>query len=282
MNKSIIGDNIAELRKAKGATQEALADAVGLTAQAVSKWESGGLPDASLLPLIADYFGVSIDRLFGRSHCDYANIQANVSGYIASLPANEKMQKAYEICFGMLHTLIEMPGDASIDISHPFLAAYESRRDHAEIISDTGMVKAGLDRKLRYFLLMPEPEEGWGHRLEYNEAYSRLFAILGDEDVLKTLFYLESGINESFTPKLLEKGLGLDKDKAAKILNTLAEYRLVIAKELKLDGETIVIYEDNPNISFVPLLIFAEEIIKRPDLFYLMWGNRANPLLTQK
>lgn len=62
-----IGNIIATLRKEKGMTQEALANALGVTNQAVSKWESEqSCPDIALLPSIADLFGVSIDYLFGR------------------------------------------------------------------------------------------------------------------------------------------------------------------------------------------------------------------------
>ena len=168
-----------------------------------------------------------------------------------------------------------------MDLSHPLFAIDESRREHTEIITDVGLAKAGLDRTLRYFLLLPEPEEGWGYRLEYKEAYSRLFSLLGDVDMLKSLFYLESNMHQSFTPKLLEKGLGLSREKAVEILNTFADYRLVTAKELALAGEPMVIYEYRSNLAFVPLLLFAEEMIERPDLFYLLWGDRANPILEQ-
>ena len=61
-----IGVNISALRKKKGITQEELAKNVGVSAQAVSKWENGGVPDIELLPKIADFFQVSIDRLFDR------------------------------------------------------------------------------------------------------------------------------------------------------------------------------------------------------------------------
>ena len=61
-----IGMQIAKLRKEKNITQEELAKKLDVSAQAVSKWENGGAPDLELLPKIADYFGVSIDYLFGR------------------------------------------------------------------------------------------------------------------------------------------------------------------------------------------------------------------------
>ena len=63
--------NFAEIivrsRKALGLTQEGLAQKLGVTNQAVSKWESGqSCPDLALLPLLADLFGITIDELFGR------------------------------------------------------------------------------------------------------------------------------------------------------------------------------------------------------------------------
>ena len=58
---------IARYRKELGLTQEGLANHLGVTNQAVSKWESGqSCPDIALLPAIADLFGITIDELFGR------------------------------------------------------------------------------------------------------------------------------------------------------------------------------------------------------------------------
>ena len=61
-----IGTNIKRLRQNKDVTQEQLGNALGITSQAVSKWEcETALPDIDLLPKLADYFGISIDELLG-------------------------------------------------------------------------------------------------------------------------------------------------------------------------------------------------------------------------
>lgn len=61
-----LGNKIRELRRRDGRTQDALAEALGVTAQAVSRWESGGsYPDVEIIPAIANYFHISIDVLFG-------------------------------------------------------------------------------------------------------------------------------------------------------------------------------------------------------------------------
>lgn len=61
-----IGMNIKRLRQNKGVTQEKLGEVLGISGQAVSKWESGSaLPDITILPQLADCFGISIDELMG-------------------------------------------------------------------------------------------------------------------------------------------------------------------------------------------------------------------------
>lgn len=63
-----IGTKIKHLRLERGVTQEALAEQLGVTAQAVSKWERGvAAPDISLLPALSVFFGVRIDDLFKLS-----------------------------------------------------------------------------------------------------------------------------------------------------------------------------------------------------------------------
>ena len=62
-----MGKNIAYLRKSKGYTQEDLGQKIGVTNQAVSKWESEtSMPDIMLLPRIANALDVTLDDLFGE------------------------------------------------------------------------------------------------------------------------------------------------------------------------------------------------------------------------
>ncbi len=62
-----LGTKIAQLRKAQNITQEALAQKLKVTNQAVSKWEGDQCcPDIQFLPKLADIFGVTVDELFDR------------------------------------------------------------------------------------------------------------------------------------------------------------------------------------------------------------------------
>lgn len=62
--QATIGSRIARLRKEKGMTQESLAEKLGVSSQAVSKWENDlACPDVSLLTTLADVLGVTTDEL---------------------------------------------------------------------------------------------------------------------------------------------------------------------------------------------------------------------------
>ena len=64
MNQDKISSFIKQIRKDNNLTQKQLADRLGVTYQAVSKWENGiNLPDISILKQISDEFNISIDEL---------------------------------------------------------------------------------------------------------------------------------------------------------------------------------------------------------------------------
>ena len=62
----LIGNKIRLLRKNKNITQTQLADALSVSSQSISKWENHlSVPDITVLPVIARYFGITMDELFG-------------------------------------------------------------------------------------------------------------------------------------------------------------------------------------------------------------------------
>jgi transcriptional regulator with XRE-family HTH domain len=79
MNSLAIGMNVKKLRGERDVTQQQLADAVGVSYQAVSKWENGTtMPDVGLLPEIASFFDVTIDELFKPDMKAYRNKAARL------------------------------------------------------------------------------------------------------------------------------------------------------------------------------------------------------------
>lgn len=128
-----LGDKIRELRHRDGRTQEALADALGVTGQAVSRWESGGsYPDVEMIPGIANFFGISIDELFGYQGDRERKIN-NLLNRVEELDRdNGGVDVCLDECIQMLRDgLAEFPGNEKITLRL------------ARLLSETGWIRHG-------------------------------------------------------------------------------------------------------------------------------------------
>ena len=93
-----LGEKIRSLRKAKNISQEILAQYLGVTFQAVSKWENGDtMPDVTMIPAIASFFDVSTDELFDFNRLDTERKVQQAGWDIADWRNDdpEKAEKAY-------------------------------------------------------------------------------------------------------------------------------------------------------------------------------------------
>ncbi len=106
-----INEQIAFLRKQKGLTQEALANALGVTNQSVSKWESAQCcPDIQLLPALAELFEVTVDELMGYKAAEgLGDICLKVKNYFSALPEKKAFESAYRIA-ALLHEAASSDG----------------------------------------------------------------------------------------------------------------------------------------------------------------------------
>lgn len=111
-----LGNNIRQLRRRDKKTQEALADALGVTSQAVSRWESGGsYPDMNLIPSIANYFGVSIDELFGYTNDRTKRIDELVTQIYDMIRQNNGVDHNISECIALArNALVEFPGNEKL------------------------------------------------------------------------------------------------------------------------------------------------------------------------
>ena len=111
-----LGTKIRELRRRDGRTQEALAEAIGVTSQAVSRWEAnGGYPDMETIPSIANYFGISIDELFGYNNERSKRIDELAAKIEQMKSQNNGEDINIDECISIARkALIEFPGNEKI------------------------------------------------------------------------------------------------------------------------------------------------------------------------
>ncbi|MHC1695213.1 MAG: helix-turn-helix domain-containing protein [Eubacteriales bacterium] len=275
MSAKAIGETIASLRRDKGITQEELGSAVGVSAQAVSKWECGGVPDTELLPCIADYFGVSVDAFFGRPASGRRSAHEAIAEYMQSRDGDRRMEAAFELCWTIQRSFM---GNADLsEDKTSYLSILSSKEDQdmfSQILYDGGLSLMCMTESKPYYMLIPEAG-GRSEALPDLASYSELFKILGDKEVLESLILLYRRVhNMPFTPKLLEKRIGINGDKAMEIIHALMKYKLIQDSQIELDDEEMTMYSFIPNPAFTALLTLAGEIIQKPCSFNYYCGGR--------
>lgn len=181
--KLTLGDKIKELRKRDGRKQEDLANALGVTNQAVSRWEAnGGYPDMEMIPAIANYFGITIDELFGYEN----DREKKIDGLVSKINEMNFMNNGVDInideCISLAReAMIEFPANEKIMLCL------------ADVLYNAGYVRYG-----EYHLI---DSEGYNvYDVERHRGYAEWKeAIVIYEKLLKTL---EGGRR---TPQRVEK-----------------------------------------------------------------------------
>ncbi len=114
-----LGEHLRSLRRRDGRTQEDLAVALDVTPQAVSRWENGSCyPDMALIPSMANYFGVTIDELFGYKNDRDEKVDAIVQKVEAFQIKGRSDDEWVEECLGILRAgLAEFPQNEKLRIT---------------------------------------------------------------------------------------------------------------------------------------------------------------------
>lgn len=132
-----IGKNIYTLRKEKQITQAQLAEKLGVSDQAVSKWENDlCAPDVSMFPILAEFFGVSIDRLFGyymNSH------EEEIKAIIQAADESMDTYKEIEI---LTEGLNKYPNSPELKINLAFSLSMVNRISQDQAEKDAAIKKA--------------------------------------------------------------------------------------------------------------------------------------------
>ncbi len=151
-----IGNQIKQLRLRRGITQEAMAQHLGITPQAVSKWERGAAtPDIGMLPAISAYFGVTIDELFALSddtrmeriqnmiwdvrYFDPADVEKEQQFLLEKARREPKNDKAYELLSEIENHLSKEHRDMAAQYAKEGLRRNPSNRSlHADLVEAMG------------------------------------------------------------------------------------------------------------------------------------------------
>lgn len=263
--------NLREIRKSKKITQEQLAEAVGVSPQAVSKWELNGFPDSPLLPAIADCLGVSIDRLFGKVD-EKADIKDEIVWYMKEQPQEEMLQRGMELCRAISLGIMYSENYLGISDNAFYASDYEL---HSECTRKEGFVQSRLCESLQYFLIMPEPKKGYDDVLKYDEKYVKLFSLLSKPNALRILYYFAGKNDWTFlTAKSLAKELNIALENTREILDGMEELKLLDSSVLCSERGEEKIYKSYLDCNLVSFMTFCRTLLNKPNSFNYQSTNR--------
>ncbi len=301
MDITTMGERIKELRKAAGMTQEELGNKIGVSAQAVSNWERGSVPDTELIPKIADCFDVAIDALFGREYENY-DVYSLMSKYITGDTETPKeglrkeaISRAFETCGMALASTIFIEDDNE---DNYFTSWFQQTKDSVREFmthlnkhtqADNDDLTALMDRteEMPFFLYMPEGKNR-GKKLLENTDYAALFSALADPDFFDAAAWIQGhqvSKNEyrpwdaRFTKQTFIEKAGIPEERADELLGKLCSFGLIVVGELELDDTVIPVYSSRWNPYFLMLLQVAYYFLHEPNSFFGSSHGRRNPPL---
>ena len=269
-----LGESIRERRKSLGLTQEALGEKLGMAPQTVSKWERDeSMPDAALLPGLADALRTSLDRLFERKTTEYADAAAAARARLLPLDREDRWTGALRLGRIMQTALggfLEIP------------AANASIERYDDPVSQTGWCTgeggftwSSRRENLPYLLLFPEPKEGWAPLLEKDDP--ACWQALGKEPVRRALKRIYAGeLPHSFDLSWAKEKGGLEEETLAEleVLGVLGREKATIAGK---PGE--LLYARASLLLLAILLL--RRVITEPDMGF-SGDNRRAPWLRKK
>lgn len=288
MEATVFSKQIAALRKRRGLTQEQLGALMGVSAQAVSKWEKGGAPDVELLPSLAEHLGVTIDTLFGCGEKELEDMPMRLKRWLDSNPAEGRLWALFRLLAQTFQYLIPMGVEiASLpnDTCYPASLWEEDGREtwmRSQFVLEDGVALGVLSENFPLYLLLPEPPEGYAQHFAENDEYRRLFAALSKPGCLEILCYLYSKKKAYYTPEAVARRVSLPLEAVQELMETMKRCNLLRQETLEVAEGQQLVYILHDSQAFVPLLYFARWLMESKEAWICGWEDRDRPILEKK
>ena len=248
--------NIKRLRLEKNLTQEQLATKLGVSAQAVSKWEtSETYPDGALLVPLANELEVSLDELFGNETVTMADISERIVKLIHNTEAKERFNVARDIGWQIERGLF----NCRMEIGKRYDPNEIKNQKNASYILDDNGFTIVSNGKEPFFSVFPQPAEGYGRFLNDKDDLQRIFAALSHTDTMNALIYLyQKNENYVFESAVLQRDCEIANDQINAVIDDLLTLKLIWKQELTINGESRVLYYSRPSHKLLAVFLICD------------------------
>ena len=259
-------ENIKKYRLDKGYTQEQLSSLLGLSAQAISKWEtSETYPDGALLVPLANALDVSLDALFGNNSASMKEISGEIKQLISSVPNENEFHTVRDLCWQMEKALF----NCLMTIDEPYdPEELKAQCQSSYILNDFGFTYVSNGRA-PFFMVVPEYEGAFSDVIGDGEEMRKIFSALSSPDTMRTvLFILQNKAQYVCGKDVLAEKCGIAEDQINSVIQNLIELRFVSENEVEIDGEMTKLYFSKPPHLMIALFLIAHEMNYRGSYCY--------------
>ena len=263
----VMAQKLGELRNAKGVTQDAVAEILGLSNKTISKWETGAsLPETEYIPQIADYYEVSVDELFGRQN---PNLSINdiINKEYEELSRTDGTLKSFELVLKVIHGCMNRfvvdfnkknfeynPTPVPPHIIHE--DAYRTTLSTDEVYE---ILINSKDVNMAVMLFGNESNFSW--ITEKANEYIPVFEFLADTDAVKLIKLIhDKSFPTSFTADFIAKKISISLEKTISLLEKAINIKLCEKpKSAHLKEGTIDVYSSDGEGILLSILTLAYE-----------------------
>ena len=278
MNQNTIGNIIRDLRVSRNLTQAELGRVVGVSMQAVSKWERGGLPDIGVLIVLADYFHVSLDEMLGRKSTDPGSTGDAVYNTVLHSPPEETFERACSFCWSAIKGTTSIPDIETMGYN----ATRGLENSRCRVSTNHGIAHGILTEDLHMLSILPEPKAGFESVLGDPEQYTDLFRLLSDTDTFKLFQFIGTRTQTMFSKHLAVQETGISDSKVAQAFDAFCERGWLAKETADTASGPITLYRAFFQPSFIFFQLYARELLVNPRFWYLSsCSRRTKPLLSK-
>jgi len=283
MENNLIGSQIMKFRKAAGMTQEELGRSVGVSTQAVSRWECGGTPDVALLPAIADRLGVTVDALFGREGGESVDLFQLARRWVRTLPPQDVFSQLNRLIWAAVS---QVPFESEVS-EIPYLESALNKRAEtspsviscSKLETDTGVLFGTYAKDFSFTTLCPRPEKGYDAYFPDKEKFRSLCGLLAQPGCLEVVEFLMHQMGYYYAAEAVAEGTGMSPDAAGEILDRMDQMDLLTVIEIGLRKGMEKVYGIQDAAAFIPLAYLINCMVQKEHFYYVNFTSREKPLL---
>ena len=253
---------LLDLRTKKGVTQEDAAANLGVSNKTVSKWETGySMPETEYLPVIADYYDVSIGELFGMESSS-KSVRSFIAQQFEGLSKWDTVVKSFRLAHDVVRSCINQMGmnESAVNQGSNDLFGYGEYFNRS-LISCNDVFGLLLNSKhANMVVMLGGNEDDFAWLTDKADSYIPLIKFLADAGAIKLFQLMHSQkFPLEFTVDYIAKAVEIDEQRVEELLDEAVKLDICMVQEMDLKDGLTKLYNAQGNGYILSALTLIHE-----------------------